>query len=80
MSSGHEKSFFQTYIFDHYKYAYFFNTNTKEVYDRLKDAMWPFFPQHQHHIIKPDGSRLAKPPAPTTEIYGPLWILITLMI
>jgi hypothetical protein len=49
------KSFFQRYLFDPLKYQAYFDTTTAEIQNKLVDALWPFFPDKQHHLIANDA-------------------------
>jgi hypothetical protein len=51
--------------------------------DNLRDAFWPFHPENQTHLVgdqavKPQNG--ARPADKRLELYGPLWILVTLVI
>jgi hypothetical protein len=42
-------------MFDPLKYQAYFDTTTEEVQHKLIDAMWPFIPENQHHLIENDA-------------------------
>jgi DNA-directed RNA polymerase specialized sigma54-like protein len=44
------KSFFNRYIFDPLKYQAYFDATEAEIFHKIRDAMWPFFPENQHHL------------------------------
>ena len=44
------KSFFNRYIFDPLKYQAFFDATEAEIFHKIRDAIWPFFPENQHHL------------------------------
>ena len=49
------KNLFQKYIFDPFKYQTYFDTTTDEIQHKLIDALWPFIPENQHHLIENDA-------------------------
>ena len=49
------RSIFQRFIFDHLKYQDYFDTTTSEVKAKIMDALWPFHPANQHHLLKNDS-------------------------
>ena len=51
-SADYEKtnSFFNRYIFDPLKYQAYFDATEAEIYHKIRDALWPFFPENQHHL------------------------------
>jgi len=76
------KNLFQRLVFDPYKYQSYFDTSTDDIKNRLIDALWPFFPENQHHLVENDAEQVrefkAKPAQ--TELYGPIWLVVTLII
>ena len=44
------KSFFNRYIFDPLKYQAYFDATEAEIFHKIRDALWPFFPENQHHL------------------------------
>jgi len=83
-----QKSFFQRYVFDFTNYAYLFQTNTASMKDKLTDALWPFTPDNQVHLpnhstraaqLREEKQRYSYL-ANRDELYGPVWILITLIV
>ncbi len=82
ISSERPKTLVQRFIFDPYKYQSFFDTNTQEIKNKLIDALWPFIPENQHHLIENDAEQVREFKAKPNqhELYGPLWILATLII
>mmetsp|Transcript_3361 Transcript_3361/g.5621 ORF Transcript_3361/g.5621 Transcript_3361/m.5621 type:complete len:188 (+) Transcript_3361:209-772(+) len=54
ISSERKKSFFQSYVFDSYKYQIYFNVNTNEIKQKVIDALWPFHPDTQPSGISED--------------------------
>lgn len=40
------KSFFNRYIFDPLKYQAYFDATEAEIFHKIRDAMWPFFPEN----------------------------------
>jgi hypothetical protein len=44
--------------FDTYKYSAYFETNTDDIKTKLIDALWPFFPENQHHLVENDGEKI----------------------
>jgi len=44
ISSDRKKTYFQRYVFDSYKYQSYFNASTRDIIEKMKDAMWPFHP------------------------------------
>lgn len=58
MSSERSRTFFEKYIFDAMKYQVFFDTNTEEIKNKLIDALWPFIPENQHHLIENDAESI----------------------
>jgi hypothetical protein len=40
------KSFFNRYIFDPLKYQAYFDATEGEIFHKIRDAMWPFFPEN----------------------------------
>ena len=57
-----------------------FDANTVRMVDNLRDAIWPFHPENQTHLTEGKVSSGLKPADKRLELYGPLWILITLVI
>ena len=41
-----KKSFFRRFIFDPFKYQAYFDTCENEIFNKIRDAMWPFFPEN----------------------------------
>lgn len=58
LSSERAKNMFERYIFDIYKYQSFFDTTTDDIHNKLLDALWPFFPANQHHLIANDAEQV----------------------
>jgi len=82
-SEGEQRSIFQRWVFDSYKYQSYFDTTTAEIQEKLADALWPFFPEYQYHLAHEDSeSQQVKQfiKRPNIELYGPIWIFITLII
>jgi len=49
--------------------------------NNIIDALWPFFPENQHHLIRNDGERISDfKKKSEIELYGPIWIFVTLII
>ena len=44
ISSDRKKTYFQRYVFDSYKYQSYFNASTRDIIEKMNDAMWPFHP------------------------------------
>ncbi len=40
------KSFFNRYVFDPLKYQANFDATEAEIFHKIRDAMWPFFPEN----------------------------------
>jgi hypothetical protein len=78
------KSFFRRYLFDPFKYQVYFDTNEKEISHKIRDAIWPFFPENQHHLKVNDQEMISdyseQKMKTNQELYGPLWIAFTLVI
>ena len=77
-----QKSWFQRWVFDFTAYSYMFETTTVLMIAKLKDAMWPFTPADQPNEINPAnpvGHKRRSSFSPN-EMYGPLWIMFTLII
>ena len=78
------RSFFQRYIFDPLKYQAYFDTNEVEIYNKLRDALWPFFPENQHHLKQNDQEMIRdyseQKVKTNQELYGSVWIAVTLII
>ena len=76
------KNLFQRFIFDPYKHQTYFDTSTEDIKRSLIDALWPFIPENQHHLVENDAEQVrefkAKPSQ--TELYGPIWLVVTLVI
>ena len=76
------KNLFQRFIFDPYKHQAYFDTSTEDIKRSLIDALWPFIPENQHHLVENDAEQVrefkAKPSQ--TELYGPIWLVVTLVI
>ena len=49
---------------------------------KLADAMWPLTPENQPNTLNPKNPVNYKGPSSLTpnELYGPLWIMITLIV
>lgn len=77
ISSEQERTYFQTYVFDAYKYTSYFETNSQEIKGKLIDALWPFLPENQHFQA---DNEIQYKQGTKVELYGPLWIIITLII
>lgn len=81
ISSEVEKTYFQKFVFDSDKYSGWFQTNTKDIKSKVLDAFWPFEPEKK---LKNDEEvptlGQEKPSEFILELYGPIWILITLVI
>lgn len=45
--------------------------------EKLNDAAMPFYPENQTHLV-PAPTQL--PPRQQFELYGPLWIYITMIV
>ena len=59
-----------------------FETTTDVMYLKLRDALWPFHPENQPQSINPKNNQNYKGPSTASplEMYGPLWICVTLII
>ena len=55
LSSERERTFWERFLFDPYKYQVYFDTNTQNVQDKLVDALWPFIPENQLYLQKNDA-------------------------
>lgn len=55
LTNERKKTFVQTYIFDPYNYQQYFDVTESEILNKLLDALWPFIPENQHHLIKIDS-------------------------
>jgi len=44
------KSFFNRYIFDPLKYQAYFDATEAEIFHKVRDALWPFYPENQQHL------------------------------
>lgn len=81
-----DRSYFQRFLFDPLKYQKYFDTNTEEIKRKLVDALWPFSPENQHHLVLndcesvKDYSQQQSSRRSQEELYGPLWIAVTLII
>jgi len=68
------------------KYQDYFDTTTAEVHAKLYDALWPFHPANQHHLLTNDSEQVRDYQTQSSqarhrqELYGPLWIAVTLVI
>ncbi len=82
ISSEKSRTFFEKWVFDPFKYQTYFDTNTEEIMNKLLDALWPFFPENQHHLIENDAEQVRefKTKSNSQELYGPIWIVVTLAI
>ena len=59
-----------------------FQTSTIAMKGKLVDALWPLTPENQPNALNPKNPLHHKRPSSLTpnELYGPLWIMITLII
>ena len=46
----------------------------------LIDSLWPFIPENQRHLIKIDSESVREFSIKKVELYGPIWIVATLII
>ena len=60
LSSEKKLNLFQRYIFNTYKYQSLFNINTKEMKEKIGDALWPFHPENQPEGLIEDYEAFCK--------------------
>jgi hypothetical protein len=55
ITNERERNFVQKYIDDPYNYTAFFDITTDDMIKNLTDALWPFIPENQRHLVKIDS-------------------------
>ena len=83
ITNERQVNFLQKYNFDPLKYQEYFEVNTDMIQAKLVDGLWPFIPENQHYLInKKDDVESVRQfkVKPNTELYGPIWILLTLIV
>ncbi len=80
ITNERQRSFWQKYVFDPFDYQSYFDVDEKDMIKNLIDAFWPFIPENQHHLVKIDSESVREFKIKKQELYGPLWIVATLII